>query len=109
MSLRAECDPSAKSAMPLRAGVRLARNPVSKGSLERDRMILMLAGAVILYWEQRMQVDIPDVVAEVRAAFDRYEQALVTNDVTTLDEMFRNDPRTIRYGQSENLYGYEEI
>ena len=56
-----------------------------------------------------MQVDIPDVVAEVRAAFERYEQALVTNDVTTLDEMFRNDPRTIRYGQSESLYGYEEI
>ena len=49
-----------------------------------------------------MQIDIPDVVAEVRAAFERYEQALVTNDVATLDEMFRNDPRTIRYGQSEN-------
>jgi AtzH-like len=42
-------------------------------------------------------------------AFERYEQALVTNDVATLDEMFRNDPRTIRYGQSENLYGYKEI
>ena len=56
-----------------------------------------------------MQIDIPDVVAEVRAAFERYEQALVTNDVATLDEIFRNDPRTIRYGQSENLYGYEEI
>jgi hypothetical protein len=56
-----------------------------------------------------MQVDIPDVVAEVRAAFERYEQALVTNDVATLDEIFRNDPRTIRYGQSESLYGYEEI
>ena len=34
---------------------------------------------------------------------------MVTNDVATLDEMFRNDPRTIRYGQSENLYGYKEI
>ena len=56
-----------------------------------------------------MRIDIPDVVAEVRAAFERYEQALVTNDVATLDEMFRNDPRTIRYGQSENLYGYKEI
>jgi hypothetical protein len=54
-------------------------------------------------------VDIPDVVAEVRAAFERYEQALVTNDVAVLDEIFRNDPRTIRYGQSENLYGYKEI
>jgi Protein of unknown function (DUF3225) len=56
-----------------------------------------------------LQIDIPDVIAEVRAAFERYEQALVTNDVATLDEIFRNDPRTIRYGGSENLYGYKEI
>ena len=56
-----------------------------------------------------MQIDSPDVVAEVRAAFERYERAVVTNDVATLDEMFRNDPRTMRYGQSENLYGYKEI
>ena len=56
-----------------------------------------------------MQIDLPDVVAEVRAAFERYEKALVSNDVKTLDEMFRNDPRTIRYGAAENLYGYKEI
>jgi Protein of unknown function (DUF3225) len=56
-----------------------------------------------------LQIDIPDVVAEVRAAFERYERAVVTNDVATLDEIFRNDPRTMRYGQSENLYGYKEI
>ena len=56
-----------------------------------------------------MQIDIPEVVAEVRAAFERYEMALVANDVATLDEMFRNDPRTIRYGATENLYGYKEI
>ena len=56
-----------------------------------------------------MQVDIPHVLAEVRAAFERYEQALVTNDVAELDEIFRDDPRTIRYGQTENLYGYKEI
>jgi Protein of unknown function (DUF3225) len=42
-----------------------------------------------------MQIDSADVVAEVRAAFERYEQALVANDVATLDEVFRNDPRTI--------------
>ena len=48
-----------------------------------------------------MQIDLPEVVVEVRAAFERYEQALVTNDVATLDEMFRNDPRTIRYGATE--------
>jgi len=56
-----------------------------------------------------VQIDIPDVVAEVREAFDRYEKALVSNDIATLDRMFRNDPRTVRYGQSENLYGYKEI
>lgn len=56
-----------------------------------------------------MQIDLPDVVAEVRATFECYERALVNNDVVTLDEMFRNDPRTIRCGQAENLYGYKEI
>jgi Protein of unknown function (DUF3225) len=56
-----------------------------------------------------MQVDIPEVVAAVTAAFERYEAALVTNDVATLDAMFRNDPRTLRYGVAENLYGYDEI
>ena len=56
-----------------------------------------------------MQIDLPDIVAEVRAAFERYEKALVTNDVATLDAIFRDDPRTIRYGQAENSYGYREI
>src|SRR5262245_17072947 len=51
--------------------------------------------------EHPMDIDLPDVVAEVRAAFDRYEKALVTNDVATLDELFRDDPRTIRYGATE--------
>jgi hypothetical protein len=45
----------------------------------------------------------------VTAAFERYEKALVTNDVTTLDELFRKDSRTIRYGGAEILYGYDEI
>src|SRR5688572_12137991 len=56
-----------------------------------------------------MEIDRPEVVAEVTAAFNRYEQALVSNDVATLDAIFRNDPRTIRYGGAENLYGYKEI
>jgi hypothetical protein len=56
-----------------------------------------------------MQVDLPDVLAEVTAEFARYEQALVTNDVAVLDELFRDDPRTLRYGGGENLYGYQEI
>jgi hypothetical protein len=56
-----------------------------------------------------MEIDLPEVVAEVRQAFDRYEHAIVTNDVATLDALFRDDPRTIRYGGTENLYGYDAI
>ena len=56
-----------------------------------------------------MEIDQPEVVAEVTAAFQRYETALVSNDVATLDELFRKDSRTIRYGGAEILYGYKEI
>jgi hypothetical protein len=56
-----------------------------------------------------MEIDLPEVVAEVRACFDAYEKALVGNDVAALDALFRDDPRTIRYGATENLYGYAEI
>jgi len=56
-----------------------------------------------------MDIDLPEVVAEVRAAFDAYEIALVTNDVAALDASFHDDPRTIRYGAGEILYGYAKI
>ncbi len=56
-----------------------------------------------------MEVDLPEVVAEVKEAFERYERALVSNDVATLDAMFRTDERTIRYGVAENLYGSWEV
>jgi hypothetical protein len=56
-----------------------------------------------------MDIDRPDVVAEVTAAFERYERALMANDVAALDALFRADPRTIRYGAGENLYGHDEI
>ncbi len=56
-----------------------------------------------------MEIDLPEVVAEVRACFDAYEKALVSNDVEALNKIFRDDPRTIRYGATENLYGYAEI
>lgn len=56
-----------------------------------------------------MDINLPDVVAEVTAAFERYERALVTNDVAVLDELFWNSPHTLRYGATENLYGYEAI
>ena len=56
-----------------------------------------------------MEIDLPDVHAEVSAAFERYEQALVTNDVAVLNELFWNSPHTLRLGMTENLYGYEAI
>lgn len=56
-----------------------------------------------------MQINLPDIRAEVEAAFARYETALVTNDVATLGELFWRSPHTIRYGIGESLYGAEEI
>jgi len=56
-----------------------------------------------------MDVDLPEVLAEVTAQFARYEAALVSNDVAVLDELFRADGRTLRYGIGENLYGYDAI
>lgn len=51
----------------------------------------------------------PDVVAEVAALFERYEQALVDKDVGVLDETFWNSPHTIRYAVRENGYGFDAI
>jgi hypothetical protein len=56
-----------------------------------------------------LDINRPDVVAEVRAAFDRYEAALVGNDVAVLDELFWHSSFTLRYGATENLYGHDAI
>lgn len=56
-----------------------------------------------------MDINLPDVVAEVTVAFARYEAALVANQVEVLDELFWNSPHTLRYGAGENLYGYDAI
>ena len=56
-----------------------------------------------------MDINLPDVKAEVEAAFARYEAALVGNDVEALQALFWNSAHTIRYGIGENLYGYDEI
>ena len=56
-----------------------------------------------------MEIDLPEVLAEVTAQFQRYEKALVNNDVAVLDELFRNGKQTLRYGIGENLYGYDAI
>ena len=54
-------------------------------------------------------INLPDVVAEVTAAFAAYEAALISNDVATLDALFWDSPHTIRYGMAEVLYGADEI
>ena len=56
-----------------------------------------------------MEINIPAVLAEVRAAFERYEAALNVNDVAVLDGTFWSSPHTVRYGLGENLYGRDEI
>jgi hypothetical protein len=54
-------------------------------------------------------VNEPEVLAEVTAAVDAYEIALMTNDVEALDGFFRDAPETVRYGVAENLYGFQAI
>ena len=56
-----------------------------------------------------MEIDIPEVVAEVTAAFDSYEQALSTNDLDTIDGLFWNSPSTLRYGPNGTLLGHAAI
>ena len=56
-----------------------------------------------------MEINNPAVLAEVQAAFTRYEDALVNNRVDVLDELFWNAPYTLRYGATENLYGHAAI
>lgn len=56
-----------------------------------------------------MEINDPETLAEVTAAFQRYETALVTNNVPILDELFWDSCHTLRYGVGENLYGYREI
>lgn len=56
-----------------------------------------------------MEINAPAVLAEVKAAFARYEDALVHNKVEVLDELFWDSPHTLRYGATENLYGYQAI
>jgi hypothetical protein len=56
-----------------------------------------------------MDINLPEVHAEVSAEFARYEAALVSNDVVVLDELFWPSTRTVRYGVAENLYGIDAV
>ena len=107
-----------RAAAPLPIGVQIIAAPWREDvalriahALEKDKACpcAEAAGKRPHDREEAMEIDLPEVVAEVRAAFERYEQALVSNDVATLDALFREDARTIRYGVGENLYGHAEI
>jgi hypothetical protein len=56
-----------------------------------------------------MQVNDPEIVAELRELYPKYETALVTNDAQTLTGMFWASPHAMRFGIMENLYGIGEI
>ena len=56
-----------------------------------------------------LKKNIPEVVAEISALFERYEQALIDKNVEVLDATFWNSPHTIRYALHENGYGFDEI
>jgi len=56
-----------------------------------------------------VEINEPNALAEVSAAFEAYEEALMSNDVEALDRFFRRDPLTIRYGLGENSYGHDAI
>ncbi len=56
-----------------------------------------------------MEINNPGVVAEVTAAFERYEQAISTNDLDTIDGLFRDSPLTLRYGPNGTLLGHAAI
>jgi hypothetical protein len=56
-----------------------------------------------------MQINTPHVLTEVQVVFERYEKAVIHNDVAVLDELFWNSTLTLRYGIAENLYGFDSI
>ncbi len=56
-----------------------------------------------------LEINVPEVIAEVTSAFARYERALIAHDIETLDALFWDSTHTVRYGVRENLYGFEAI
>ncbi len=58
---------------------------------------------------EAQDINRPEVVADITAAFQRYEAALTSNDVATLDELFWDSGFTLRYGTGESLYGIDAI
>jgi AtzH-like len=69
----------------------------------------LLASSIGYKYERDMQINIPEVLAELTAQFNEYERALLANEPDVLIGLFWCDPRTVRFGVAENLYGAEEI
>ncbi len=91
-------------------GVQVIAAPWREDLVLRVADALERAGvAAVARGRRPMIVDDPATLAEVTAAFERYEAALVSNDVAVLDELFWRSPKTIRFGAGENLYGYDAI
>lgn len=58
---------------------------------------------------REVTIDRPEVLAQVRAAFERYERALVDGDVAVLTELFWADPRCVRFGVADRQVGAAAI
>jgi len=56
-----------------------------------------------------MEINNPQVLAEVSVKFQRYQDAIISNDIAVLNELFWDNALTLRYGAGENLYGHSEI
>ncbi|MHB8190256.1 MAG: oxalurate catabolism protein HpxZ [Ferrimicrobium sp.] len=69
----------------------------------------MITSTVLHGRQTELAVDDDGVLAELGEVFHRYEQALVGNDIATLDELFWQDALTVRFGAGEELYGHAEI
>jgi carbon monoxide dehydrogenase subunit G len=98
--------PAAPEAQPLEMGGLFFR---ALGQWLKDLLGLSKREKPAAGAQSALEVNLPDIVAEVTEAFRRYEKALVTNDVPVLDALFWKSSSAIRYGVAESLYGYDEI
>lgn len=60
-------------------------------------------------YSESMEINRPDVLAEVTARFMEYERAINNNDIAALDAAFLDSPHTVRFGLTEELWSYDEI
>jgi hypothetical protein len=85
--------------------------PKKEGTMKQKltAILVMVASTGLAFAQQPsvpkagMEIDLPEVVAEVKAAYDRYNNAINSGTIAVLNDTFWNDPRTIRYGQAENF------